>query len=412
LVVALAVLLGFVGTTVGLARANRAQVEAERNATSAQQTASFLVGMFQAFDPVKSRGSTPTAREIVDLGAKRLETERTIDPRIQGRLLDTIGTVYRQLGAHDEAVRLLDRALEIQTREFGTDSLQYAEAVGHRAQALAVRAAWNGPVMEEAAAGVRLMLDTRRRFLGNHYKDLPEDLALVALYTRNAGRPEEALPFARQAVALAPADHPLLPTLLHVLLNTELVLATKAGSTNGFQGEVELRERIVRLQKERHGSGDNMLAFHLFSLGLAYEREGRHEEADAQFRESLEVRKKIFGPEHPEALWQVRFNAYHFAARGKPGEAISLLREALDILRKRDPRDNEYLVLLAGYRALAGDRAGALRELRRAIQSGYRSVDNDYDLEDDLAKSAYFESLRQDPEFQELARKARPLQAP
>jgi tetratricopeptide (TPR) repeat protein len=405
--VSVVVVLGLAGTTSGFLRARQAQVEAERHATSAEQTAEFLVGMFRAFDPTQAAGHTPTAREIVDFGAKRLDAERIADPRIQAELLDTIAVLYGKLGEYDEAATLLDRALEVESEGFGTDSLEYAELLGHRAEAIAGRSAFRGPVMEEAAASVRRMIEIRKGHLGDGYPDRLRDLASLAFYTRNAGHLDDALELSQQVVSLTPSDDPALPMFLHVLANTKLALAEGSGSRTGFGGEIELRERIVRLQRRSHGDSDPALCIFQSHLALAYERVGRYPEAQALLREALELRQRFYGPEHPDVFGQIRFNAFHLALMGNAEDALPLMRRFLEIRRDVESDDPDYVVLLAGYRAMTGDRNAALIELRRGVRLGYRSRTGAYD-EGDLAESPYFVSLRGHPEFLAAANQARP----
>ena len=84
------------------AQRNRAEAEAE----TAKQTTQFMVGLFEVSDPGESLGNTITAREILDKGAERIETELTDQPAIQATLMDTMGTVYTSLGLYEPAVSL------------------------------------------------------------------------------------------------------------------------------------------------------------------------------------------------------------------------------------------------------------------------------------------------------------------
>ena len=63
--VILAMLLGTVGTTIGLLRARQAQNQATQEAEKAKQVSEFLVGVFKVSDPSEALGNTITAREIL-----------------------------------------------------------------------------------------------------------------------------------------------------------------------------------------------------------------------------------------------------------------------------------------------------------------------------------------------------------
>jgi len=95
---------------------NRAQIEAE----TARQTTQFMVDLFKVSDPSEALGNSITAREILDKGAARIDSELAEQPVIQATLMDTMGTVYMSLGLYPEAVRLIDRSLEARTVRRGT----------------------------------------------------------------------------------------------------------------------------------------------------------------------------------------------------------------------------------------------------------------------------------------------------
>src|SRR4029077_15037553 len=75
-------------TTAWLAcnEAERQRVRAEAEAETARQTTRFMVDLFKVSDPSEALGNTITAREILDKGAKRIETELKDQPGIQATL--------------------------------------------------------------------------------------------------------------------------------------------------------------------------------------------------------------------------------------------------------------------------------------------------------------------------------------
>jgi non-specific serine/threonine protein kinase/serine/threonine-protein kinase len=112
-VVVLALLAGIAGTTIGLVRATRAEAEAKREAAAAKQVSDFLVDLFNVSNPSEARGSTITAREILDRGAERIEEELKDQPLVQAQMMHTMGKVYRSLGIYDEADSMLERAVDL-----------------------------------------------------------------------------------------------------------------------------------------------------------------------------------------------------------------------------------------------------------------------------------------------------------
>ena len=71
------------------AAAQRETLRAEAEARTSKETTRFLVDLFKIFDPSEARGSTVTAREMLDKGAVRIESELAEEPAIQATLMDT-----------------------------------------------------------------------------------------------------------------------------------------------------------------------------------------------------------------------------------------------------------------------------------------------------------------------------------
>ena len=60
--------------------------------TRAEQVSSFLVELFELSDPSRSRGNQVTARELLDIGARRVSLGLADQPETRATLLGTIGT--------------------------------------------------------------------------------------------------------------------------------------------------------------------------------------------------------------------------------------------------------------------------------------------------------------------------------
>ncbi|MDH3815410.1 MAG: serine/threonine-protein kinase, partial [Acidobacteriota bacterium] len=113
---ALIVLLvaGVIGTTIGL-------LKARREADAVRRSADVLEGMFEIMDPARPMGRALTTRQMLDLGAERVNEELEDKPLVQARLLATLGEAYLNLGHFDEALPLVERSLAIREQELGAD---------------------------------------------------------------------------------------------------------------------------------------------------------------------------------------------------------------------------------------------------------------------------------------------------
>ena len=90
--------------------------EAELERAKSGQVVDFLLAMFEANDPAEARGATITARELLERGVEQAEA-LSHQPAVQGQMYSVAGLVYQRLGEYEDALPLLEQALEI------TDSL-------------------------------------------------------------------------------------------------------------------------------------------------------------------------------------------------------------------------------------------------------------------------------------------------
>ena len=127
--VAVAIGLG-VGAT--LWQAERANVEAARateEAEKAARVAALMTDLFRLSDPNQVLGDTITARDLLDRGAERIQTEFDDQPLIQAELLSEVAGVYRNLGLFSRAEPLVEQALRLREARLGPDAAEVGESV-------------------------------------------------------------------------------------------------------------------------------------------------------------------------------------------------------------------------------------------------------------------------------------------
>ncbi len=100
-------------------RAGREAERAGREAEHALEVSRFMVDLFALPDPTLE--GTVTARELLELGVERIREEVTEQPLTRARLLDTVGTMYRQLGLYELADQVFEEALKIRREHPGTE---------------------------------------------------------------------------------------------------------------------------------------------------------------------------------------------------------------------------------------------------------------------------------------------------
>jgi tetratricopeptide (TPR) repeat protein len=193
----LTLVAGLAGT---LWQARRAETQA-RTSTAVQ---TFLSDLFRANsssqdDPVKARQTT--ARELLDLGAKKIDTSMNDAPAAKLSVLKLLGDLYADLGLDDENVRLRRETVALVRRVYGADSSEAAAALVDLAASMHASGAVNerGKVLGEAAAILDRQHDStsdiRAALLSKqaeHYQS--EDLPRALDYARQAVRLYETKP--------------------------------------------------------------------------------------------------------------------------------------------------------------------------------------------------------------------------
>ncbi len=299
---------------------------ANRGEQTAEQVSDFMVGLFEVSDPSESLGNTITAREILDQGAERIETELADQPVVQARLMHTMGKVYMGLGLFEQAAFLLEQAVAARERELGDGHLDLAaslDAVGevYRRQER----------YEKAELLVRRGLAIREKALGPEHPDVAASLHNLGTTLRGRSQYAEAGDLLVRAVAinekaLGP-DHP------SVALNlNNLAIVYRA---TGRAAEVEpLYLRALAINEKTLGPEHPNVAINLNNLAIVYRDMGRDAEAVPLYLRALAINEKALGPDHPSVALNLNNLAIVYRATGRAAEVEPLYLRALAINEK------------------------------------------------------------------------------
>lgn len=127
------------------AEAIRQRDIARQKTETAERTVAFVKGIFSVADPSEARGSTITAREILDRGAASIDRGLEREPTVKAELGTTLGEVYTNLGLLKQGSRLIEGMLAVPGVQPDTRARQYL--------ALGEARAWQG---DDAGAVVAL----------------------------------------------------------------------------------------------------------------------------------------------------------------------------------------------------------------------------------------------------------------
>jgi eukaryotic-like serine/threonine-protein kinase len=405
---AVLLVLGFAATTyfqslrIAAERDRVAQQRerAEYERSRAEEVSGFLVDLFKLSDPEENRGSQITARELLDSGAKRLHASLQNQPATKAALLSTVGTVYDSLGQYQEALPLLDEALQLQTEGHDTSRIDILLELGrarigagdfpaaeaplqealHLAQATrgatsvdSGRALWVLGMLRSQQGQLAQAKDLYMRSLRileatrapqTSVSSVLSDLAEV--YTREQQwelakqTDERALDIDRRVLG---DDHPRIATRLHNLA----VIAQYMGDLR--QAETLYREAIRR-NEQIYGERHPVTAAFKGSYGLLLQREGRLAEAEPLLRSALEVRLSLYGPNHFLVGYSRVSLAILLHDKGDLAGAESEFRQALAVYDKALPADHQYRAsALMHFARLLVDRGKANEALNLSAES-------------------------------------------
>ena len=278
--VALAALL-VLALAGAVARERMLRHEAEVQARKAREVEDFLVGVFDVADPNEwneTEGGSVTARELVDRGARRIDSTLGGQAEVQAELRNVLGRVYTSLGLYDRATPLLRGSLAQRVAMRGASDTSVMETMDMLGVALT-----RSNKHDEAEPLLRRALEQRRRLLGS----------------------------AHPATASS-AEH----------------LASLLEERNQFAAAETLYREAVAIHRAVADSSIDV-ANAMSSLGVLLARRARHAEAESLHRSALAIDIRRLGEKHPVTTGSMQNLAAVLTTRGRLVEAESLHRRAL-----------------------------------------------------------------------------------
>ena len=431
-IVALAVFGLIASLVIGSARVARERDRANREAQAAERVSDFLVGAFAISDPDESRGNKITAREVLDKGARQIETDLAGQPALQARLMSTMGKVYEGLGLYEPARQLLDKAIGLQKKTLGPDHQETLASQRMLARILQYQAQYS--------AAEKLYSETlqkQERFLGSDAMDALRTKANLGSLYNEQGRYADAEKLLSETVkATTQASGQNSPETMSALHS----LAIAYDGERQYAKEADIWEELYRLRSQTLGPDHPDTVNSMQNLAYVYYKVGKAAEAEKLQRQGLEIGRRVLGNDHPSVLLAIGNLANTLLSEGKPAEAEPLQREALEGRRRilgpnhpetqyaianlanilsaqkryreaealyREALQGEIRVLgdnhpeiafawynLATVEAVQGKRNDALGDLQKAIDHGYNDPD-------EIGQDPGWNGLRNDPGYRD-----------
>jgi serine/threonine protein kinase len=317
---ALLLLAGVTGTSFGLVKAIEAREIAEYEAETSREVIEFMSEVFDV-ENYAVPGDVVTAKEVLDQGADQVRFGFEGRPRLQGRMMEVLGVIYRYLGLYDASLRLLE------------DSLA-----------------------------------TRRRALGDTHPDVALSQSAIAGVYIESGRIDSAADHLQQALAIQERtlgrDDPERARTLNNL-------GAVALRRQEWERARDYWEQALAIRLAAYGPEHLEVAKMLGNLSVAYAQLGDLERGRDAVERAIRIRQKQQHPDHPDIAKLRQRLSVQLSAAGEYEAALDQAERALAIQRKvleeSNPRIGYTLVAVGRAKEGLGDLAGAVQAVEQAI---------------------------------------------
>jgi serine/threonine protein kinase/tetratricopeptide (TPR) repeat protein len=331
--------------------------------TRAEQISSFLVDLFELADPSRSRGSQVTAREILDIGARRIRLGLTDQPETRATLLGTIGRVYGSMGLYESSVELLEEALQSRIRLYGERHPEVALARVDLGNALCERG-----LLDVCADQLNTALTMQTELLGADSLAVAPTLLAHGHLAQLRGEIDLAERYFNDSLELYRRHQQERTSQAASAIND---LAHLYAYRNDHERAATLYRAALDIDRNALGNDHPLVGIHVLNLAFTLQSQGKLAEAAPLYTESLQILSKVLGEAHPMTLDASSNYGRFLHRRGDFAEAEKVLARVVELDRKARGEDHPYvghdLVSLGMLRVDAGDPAQAQRDFTAAL---------------------------------------------
>jgi tetratricopeptide (TPR) repeat protein len=320
-------------------------------------------------------------------GSDELEADR----------LETFSIILWKQGKSEEALAALERALALYKKRLGDDHVKVARTLDGIATAYIdlgrLEEAFN--LEEQALAISEKTLGPRHPQVAMYLNNEGNELSFQGRYAEALERLRRALVITEET--LGPSHPDMVPPL-----DSLGAVLTSMGRT---------AEALVYLERAKanaaHAGRKDTPDYYsvMNDIGQAELARGRADAALAAHSEALALVERLFGKEHTDYGLTLHRMAEALLALGREKEALADETEALEVVDKNpgSPAALQVLVGVGRARMRAGNAAGAVAPLERAVKLGESRAGDPRDLAD--ARFALAQALWASPASRDRAKK-------
>ncbi|HEY0799423.1 MAG TPA: serine/threonine-protein kinase [Steroidobacteraceae bacterium] len=315
-------LLGLIAATAfALTQAYNARLHALR----AQAVTHYLVDVFRVADPKGVPGGLRlSAREVLDVGAKRMQLQLADQPQLAASFSAVLGTIYQNLGENDRAVMLLQRSLTLCPRD-ECNEISHADTLAQLARAQYEKGDYSAAAINSAQA------QSEHR-TGNPVSPLvARDLALQGEIARRQGEFAAGETLLEQALAMSRATLTAPDAQIASQLNQ---LAALYGDMSRIERATQLTEQSLGMFRALYGENHLDVAENLVNIGVFRMQTDHIAQALPAFDQAISIYRRLLPADHPLLALALANEARAFDRLKRYREADPLYREALAMQRR------------------------------------------------------------------------------
>ncbi len=313
-----------------LAARDRAQTEA-RTSAAVQK---FIEDIFQTnssgqSDPLKARQTT--ARQLLDIGARKVDTELHDAPAARERMLGILADLYLGLGLDDDAVEFNRKRVAQAKAYYGANDPKVAAALTDLATTMHASRSVNE--RQAALIEAKTILDRNRDFSSPIRGSL---LYALAEHYQSLDLPR-ALDFANQSVVF----YRTIPASAGLARSLYLQGTIYNAGANDEQGAKALAEAVA-VSRKVDGDPNPVLPMYEAVLADADTKIMQFDAAQQNFELAFRAAKSLNGDEHEDTIeTEARLGGFLAQASQYPA-ALRHLRHALDVCLKIKGADDPF----------------------------------------------------------------------
>jgi eukaryotic-like serine/threonine-protein kinase len=336
--VLLTLVLGVVGTTLGLFEARRQEGiadgqrrQAEKRVAQVTKMNDILGSIFKDLDPTNAQKDgkplSAVLGERLDRATAEIEGDATGDPLAVARMQWTLGVSQLGLGYPDRAIALLTKARATFAAGLGPDHPDTLTTMNNLTIAYSVA----GQTDRAMKLSEETLALNRAKF-GPDHPDTLKSMSILAILYERAGQTDRAVKLGEETLALQKSklgpDHPNTLVSMNNLANAY----SDAGQTDRA---LKLREETLALTKSKLGPDHPDTLWRMANLSNSYAAAGQTDRALKLDEETLALTKSKLGPDHPATLGGMNNLASSYADAGQTDRAITLSEELLALQKSR-----------------------------------------------------------------------------